>query len=160
MKRLVILIAFASVVFTSCSKQDIDDEKPEIDLTVSGSFPQNCDTIWLGETFTFKALFKDNMELGSFSIEIHENFDHHAHSTEVSECDLSPVKDPVNPFAFIQDYEIAGGLKEYDAGVPVAIPQGNGTGLFDEGDYHFFIRLTDKAGWSAQKGLSIKMLHR
>ena len=36
----------------------------------------------------------------------------------------------------------------------------SGNGLYDEGDYHFFISLTDKEGWSAQKGLSVKMLHR
>ena len=42
----------------------------------------------------------------------------------------------------------------------VEIPSGEGTELFDDGDYHFFISLTDDAGWSVQKGLSIKMLHR
>ena len=31
---------------------------------------------------------------------------------------------------------------------------------FDEGDYHFTIRLTDKEGWSIQKGLSIKMFYQ
>jgi hypothetical protein len=29
---------------------------------------------------------------------------------------------------------------------------------FDPGDYHFFISLTDREGWSAQKGLNIKVL--
>ncbi len=160
MKNLIILVAFASLVFVSCNREEIDDEKPEIDLTVSGAFPQNCDTLWLGESFTFKVLFSDNVELGSYSIEVHENFDHHAHSTEVTECDLDPVKTPVNPLYFIRDFEIPAGLTEYETNLQISLPAGNNEGNFDEGDYHFFIRLTDKEGWSAQKGLSIKMLHR
>jgi hypothetical protein len=160
MKKIIIFFAFASVVFVSCSKEKIDDEKPEIELTVSGAFPQNCDTIWLGESFTFKVLFSDNVELGSYSIEVHENFDHHAHSTEVTECDLDPVKTPVNPLYFIRDFEIPPGLTEYETNLLISLPAGNNEGNFDDGDYHFFIRLTDKEGWSAQKGISIKMLHR
>jgi hypothetical protein len=160
MKKIILFFAFATVVFASCSTEEIDDEKPEIDLTFSGAFPQNCDTLWLGETFSFKVLFKDNTELGSFSIEIHENFDHHAHSTEVTECDLDPVKTPVNPLFFIRDYEITTGLTEYETNLRISLPAENNEGNFDEGDYHFFIRLTDKEGWSAQKGLSIKLLRR
>lgn len=160
MKNLIILVAFASLVFVSCNREEIDDEKPEIDLTVSGAFPQNCDTLWLGESFTFKVLFSDNVELGSYSIEVHENFDHHAHSTEVTECDLDPVKTPVNPLYFIRDFEIPTGLTEYETNLQISLPAENNEGNFDDGDYHFFIRLTDKEGWSAQKGLSIKMLHR
>jgi hypothetical protein len=91
----------------------------------SGGLPQNCDTLWLGETFTFRALFTDNRALGSFSIEIHENFDHHAHSTEVTECELNPVKQPVNPFLFIRNFEIPEGLAEYEANVEILIPAGN-----------------------------------
>jgi hypothetical protein len=160
MKNLIILFAVATIVFGSCSREEIDDEKPEIDLSISGAFPQNCDTLWLGETYTFKALFKDNMELGSYSIEIHHNFDHHAHSTEVTVCEMSPVKTPVNPLYFIRDFEILPRLTEYGTTTQISLAKGNGEGNFDEGDYHFFIRLTDKEGWSTQKGLSIKMLHR
>jgi hypothetical protein len=48
----------ATVAFASCSSEEIDDEKPEIDLSISGAFPHNCDTLWLGETFTFKVLLQ------------------------------------------------------------------------------------------------------
>lgn len=159
--RIVIIPVFLLVLFSSCQKdEEIDKEKPVIDLSIPDAFPVNCDTLYFGEAFELKVLFIDNVELGSYSIGIHNNFDHHSHSTEVTECDLDPIKDPVNPFTFIDDFDIPAGLKEYETNVSVSIPSGNGNGAYDEGDYHFFISLTDKEGWSAQKGLSIKMLYR
>jgi hypothetical protein len=147
-------------VFAGCSKDDTDVIKPEINLNFDGAFPVNCDTLWLGETFTFKAQFSDNAELGSFSIEIHDNFDHHAHSTEVSNCELDPVKTPVNPFHLIRDFPLPEGATSHETDVQITIPEGNNKGAFDEGDYHLFISLTDREGWSAQKGLSIKIFKR
>jgi hypothetical protein len=160
MKKLFIAVGISAIFLAACTREKIDNEKPEIDLTVSGAFPQNCDTLWMGESFTFKVLFTDNVGLGSFSIEIHENFDHHAHSTEVTGCELDPVKTPVNPLYFIRDFEIPTGLTEYETNLQISLPAGDNEGNFDEGDYHFFIRLTDKEGWSAQKGLSVKLFHR
>jgi hypothetical protein len=116
--------------------------------------------MYFGESFTFRVLFSDNVELGSFSIDIHHNFDHHSHSTEVTECQLDPKINPDNPFVFIQDYTIPAGSKSYETNLSISLPSGNVGVLFDEGDYHFFISLTDKEGWSAQKGLSIKILRR
>ena len=159
--RIIIFPVLLLAFFSSCEKDDeIDQEKPGIDLSIQDAFPVNCDTLYFGESFELKALFTDNVELGSFSIDIHHNFDHHSHSTEVTECDLDPVKDPENPFKFIQDYSIPEGSKEYETNLSISIPSGNDNGEYDEGDYHFFISLTDKEGWSTQKGLSIKMLHR
>ncbi len=146
--------------FTSCEDDNVDDQKPEIDLTIPGAFPTNCDTLYFGETFMLKMKFTDNAELGSYSIDIHNNFDHHSHSTEVTECQLSPKKVPVNPFLFIQDYTIPEGATDHTTDLEISVPDGDTNGKFDEGDYHFFISLTDREGWSAQKGLSIKMLHR
>lgn len=154
---LVVLIAF----FSNCGeKGDIDKEKPSIGLTGQDAFPLNCDTLYFGEPFILKVLFSDNVELGSFSIDIHHNFDHHSHSTDVAECSLDPIKSPVNPFVFIGDYKIPTGQSAYRTNMPFIIPSGNENGEYDEGDYHFFISLTDKEGWSAQKGLSIKIIKR
>jgi hypothetical protein len=60
----------------------------------------------------------------------------------------------------IEEFEIPSNLMEYETDVSIAIPASNGTGSYDEGDYHFFISLTDAEGWSTQKGLSIKILYR
>jgi hypothetical protein len=159
--RILPLIFLALAFLSSCEKDEtIDLEKPVIDLSIPGAFPVNCDTLYFGESFEFNVLFSDNAELGSFSIDIHNNFDHHSHSTEVTECDLDPMKEPVNPFLFIEDYAISEEVNELETNRPIFIPAGDDDGLYDEGDYHFFISLTDKEGWSDQIGLSIKILHR
>lgn len=148
------------MLLLSCKKTEIDDQKPVIDLSKPGSFPGNCDTLYFGESFNFSASFTDNAGLGSYSLEIHHNFDHHSHSTDVSNCVMDPVKTAVNPYQFIMDYSIPPGQTEYAASNVITIPEGNQQGAFDEGDYHFYISLTDKEGWSSQKGLSIKILKR
>ena len=158
-KNLIILLSIA-FIFNACNREEIDTEKPVIDLSPSNVFPKNCDTLYFGETFTFKGFFSDNAELGSYSIDIHNNFDHHSHSTEINDCDLGDKKEPVNPFVFIQDYEIPSGQLEFEANDLINIPNGDGINLYDEGDYHFSISLTDNEGWSTFKGLSIKILRR
>ena len=158
--KIIIIPLLLLIIYNSCEKEAIDKEKPIIDLSIQDAFPVNCDTIFFGESFDLKVLFTDNFELGSYSIDIHNNFDHHSHSTEVTECNLDDKKDPVNPFLFIDDFDIPTNLEEYETNLSISIPSGNDNGEYDEGDYHFFISLTDKEGWSAQKGLSIKMLNR
>ena len=148
------------LVLAACNPVEIDDQKPVVDLSIMEAFPVNCDTLYLGESFTWKVRLTDNVELGSFSMEIHHNFDHHAHSTELDICELDPIKDPVNPYQTIMDFEIPAGSKEYMVNETIQIPLSDANGEIDPGDYHFFISLTDREGWSAQKGLNIKILRR
>lgn len=155
-----ILIITGIISFNACNEGDIDKEKPVIDLSIADAFPVNCDTLYFGESFTLRVRFTDNAELGSYSVEIHNNFDHHEHSTEVEECDTDPDKEPVNPWVFIQDYDITPGSVEYLTDIEIEIPSSDDLGLYDEGDYHFYISLTDAEGWSAQKGLSVKIMKR
>ena len=152
MKRLIFLLAPLLLIYFSCGN-DIDDVHPEIDISIQGGFPQNCDTIYLGQAFTFLALFTDNVELGSYSLEIHNNFDHHTHSTEANPCPYDPDKDPVNPWFFLQQFDIPVGSSSFTAQQTINVP-----GDVDPGDYHFQIRLTDHEGWQTLKGLSIKIL--
>lgn len=133
-------------------KEEIDTEYPEIILTDANAFPVQCSTVKRGQTFTFKALLRDNIRLGSFSLDIHHNFDHHSHSTEVAACAMEAKKTPVNPLLLIRSYPIPDGLQEYQANVEIEVPAD-----VDPGDYHFLIRVTDKEGWQTLKGLSIKV---
>ena len=159
--KYIIFSLLILIISISCDKdKDLDTEKPQIDNVFPEAFPTNCDTIYFGEAFDLKVLLKDNAELGSYSVSIHNNFDHHSHSTDVSDCNIDPIKIPVNPFVSIEDYSIPSGQTEYQTNVSIFIPANNGGEQYDEGDYHFFISLTDQEGWSAQKGMSIKMLHR
>lgn len=155
------MVLISVITFPSCiQSEEPDMEKPEIDLSFTGAFPLNCDTIYFGEAFEIKMIMKDNDELGGFNISIHNNFDHHNHSTEVTQCEMEPVKIPVNPITFIQDYEIDSGLQEHEVSLWLTLADSNQEGAFDSGDYHFFINLTDQSGWSTQKGLIVKILYR
>lgn len=147
-----ILLLVTVLLGMSCTGDPVDDQKPQIDMSWVDAFPVNCDTVFIGETFQFRAKFTDNVQLGSFSIDIHHNFDHHSHSTEVTTCELLPVKQAVNPFVYINEFDIPEGLKEYTAEITIAVPD-----EVDEGDYHFFISLTDREGWRAEKGISIQI---
>lgn len=157
MKKAKILIAvlIPLLVFTSCSsdKEEIDTEYPVIDVSASNAFPIQCSQVTRGQKITFRAKFTDNTALGSYSLDIHHNFDHHTHSTEVSNCTPEPIKKPVNPMLYINSVTIPQGQKSYEAVQEITIPTD-----VDPGDYHFLIRLTDKEGWGTIKGLSIKIL--
>ncbi|MDO6437799.1 DUF4625 domain-containing protein [Cyclobacterium sp. 1_MG-2023] len=155
------LVALVFIFSISCDSSDeTDTEKPVIDLSMADAYPTSCATIYFDEPFNFKAYFSDNFTLGSYSIDIHNNFDHHSHSTEEDDCTLDDKKTATNPYVFINDYEIPENLSSYEANLTMTIPSSDASGIFQEGDYHFYISLTDKEGWSTQKGLSIKILHK
>jgi hypothetical protein len=153
-KHLYLNLLLLLSLFAACKKEEqIDTVYPEINNNTADAFPIQCSTLKRGEKFIFKATFSDNVELGSSSIDIHHNFDHHSHSTEVSDCDMEAIKAPVNPFVLIKTFPIAAGQKTYTINEEVLVPLDA-----DPGDYHFLIRLTDKAGWQTIKGISIKII--
>lgn len=154
-KKTGYLILGLVMVFllSNCKKEteEIDTSYPEI-IASASSFPQQCSIIKRGESFTFKAQVSDNVELGSMNIDIHHNFDHHSHSTEVNSCNMEAIKTPVKPYLLIREINIPAGQKHYEATATINVPA-----EIDPGDYHFLIRITDKAGWQTIKGISIKI---
>jgi hypothetical protein len=155
MKKLIIISLLITASFSACKKDNqatIDTEYPVIDVTATTAFPKQCSTVKRGEKFTFRAQLSDNSQLGSISLDIHHNFDHHTHSTEVESCNMDTKKTPVKPFLMIQSYSIPTGSKSYEVQQEITVPSD-----IDPGDYHFMIRLTDKEGWQTIKGLSIKI---
>jgi hypothetical protein len=154
--KSISLALLSVVVLSNCGKENsepIDTIYPEIDVSMANAFPKQCSTVKRGEKFTFIAQLSDNSQLGSVSVDIHHNFDHHSHSTEVSDCKSDPVKPAVKPFLFIQSFNLPAGQKSHQTAIDITVP-----GDVDPGDYHFLIRLTDKEGWQTLKGLSIKIL--
>lgn len=136
-----------------CKKENAPDtEYPVINISATDAFPIQCSSMSRGQKFMFKAHFSDNVELGSYSLDVHHNFDHHNHSTEVNDCNMDPVKIPVKPLLLIKTYDIPKGQKSYSANIELEVPAD-----VDQGDYHFMIRLTDQQGWQTIKGLSIKI---
>lgn len=150
---IAVLISLLALASCSSDNNEIDTEYPVIDIAASNAFPIQCSEITRGQKITFRAKFTDNSALGSYSLDIHHNFDHHTHSTEVNNCVSDPIKKPVNPMLYINSVAIPNGEKSYEAVQEITIPTD-----IDPGDYHFMIRLTDKEGWQTIKGLSIKIL--
>ncbi|NGF57965.1 DUF4625 domain-containing protein [Parapedobacter sp. SGR-10] len=154
-RQIIFLFLAVAGLFVACEKDsnnEIDQDPPQIHIDFAGAFPVQCSEIERGQKFTFKARLSDNVALGNVSVDIHHNFDHHSHSTEIDECDLAPKKSPIKPLVFIKSYTIAQGLKEYETNVEIDVPAD-----IDPGDYHFMIIVTDQEGWSDTKGLSIKI---
>ena len=137
MKKIVISLSLLCAL-CACSSSD-DDEAKDMSqpiITDQGitANPIDCQVYHRGETIPFNYFFTDDTELGTYNIEIHNNFDHHTHST-------SSV-----------DFAIPTGLRQYDAKINIPIPAD-----IDPGDYHFMVRLTDRAGWQQLKAVAIKI---
>ncbi|TKC10709.1 DUF4625 domain-containing protein [Pedobacter polaris] len=152
--RSLCFLAAVLLTIAGCKKESetVDTTYPIIAISSADAFPKQCSIVKRGEKFLFKASLSDNVQLGSVSIDIHHNFDHHSHSTEVNDCTLEPIKIPVKPLLLIKDFPLPDGQRNYQIAQEIAVPAD-----IDAGDYHFLIRLTDQAGWQTIKGLSIKI---
>ena len=162
MKRIIFmslttaLACVLSLCFTACSDDDNKDmTKPAISSNAETDNPINCQVYHRGDVIPFRYTFTDNVELGNFNIEIHSNHDHHTHSTEAVECEEDHEHEqttPVNPWIYNQDFSIPAKSQTYVASVDIPIPTD-----IDPGDYHFMIRVTDKAGWQEIKSIAIEI---
>jgi hypothetical protein len=141
---------------SACGSSDDDDTKdmtkPVINTKDVVAVPTDCEVYKRGDVIPFNSLFTDDTELGSYNIEIHQNFDHHTHSTSSVECQMDEKKDPVKPWTYNQDFSIPSGQKSFTARHDIAIPAD-----IDLGDYHFMVRLTDCAGWQQIHAVAIKI---
>jgi len=155
------------LVFTACSDDEKDTAKPSILGVGTASSvvnPVNCQLYHRGDTIHFFYVFEDDTELGSFNIEVHDNSDHHSHSTESNdhnqesgECTHSEEHHhdadehaAEQHWVYNQVFEIPAGQRRYEARVDIPIPLN-----IAEGDYHFMIRVTDRSGWMQLKALAI-----
>ena len=131
------------------------NEKDMVPPTIEDSedcYPQQCQSFFRGEVIPVRCLFADDNELGNYNIEVHNNFDHHTHSTVAGECEMEEKKSPVNPWVYNKDYHIPEGQTAYQANLEIPIPTD-----IDTGNYHFVIRLTDATGWQQIKSVSISI---
>ncbi len=151
----------------SCGSDDENNKdmtRPVISdkgITVS---PINCDVYHPGDVIYFRYLLEDNQELGNFTINIHDNFDHHSHGTESDEHEEVECEGHEEhheeahgdesgvAWKFSQDYEIPAGQKSYVASVDIPIPED-----VRHGDYHLMINVTDKATWNQFKIIAIRI---
>ena len=126
---------------------------PEIAADGEQTCPVDCQQFKRGSVIPFHYLLSDNVELGSYNIEVHNNFDHHTHSTSAAECEIEAEKAPVKPWVYNSDFDIPQGQQAYTAIINIDIPAD-----IDPGDYHFMVRLTDQTGWQQLRSMAIKIV--
>ncbi len=146
----------ATILLFACSNSDdttIDEEKPTISVNYSGGFPQACEEFQRGQSYTFRAMVTDNMELAAYSLNIHHNFDHHTHDDQGAQCDLNPIKSAINPMIFMENHSIENGGTSYEINLTVTIPSD-----IDTGDYHCAFSVTDATGWQSRTSIDIKIV--
>jgi len=160
MKFTTKYICFLSLIIlfiSSCSNDtniDKDLEKPTITVNYTEGFPQGCTQLVKGKTYNFRAKVTDNKALVAYSLDIHNNFDHHTHDDQITECQLGEIKTAVNPLIFIENYTTEGDdLTNYEINIPVTIPDD-----IDTGDYHCSYSVTDKTGWQAITSIDIQII--
>ena len=149
------LIAFSMLFLASCSSSDdssVDEEKPTITVNYAGGFPQACETLERGETYTFRAQVTDNLGLAAYSLNIHHNFDHHTHDDQGAQCELEETKAAVNPMIYIENFDTPSGTTDYEISISITIPED-----VDPGDYHCSYSVTDVTGWQSRTSVDIKI---
>ena len=153
--KKTIFSAFLLCALCACSSSDKTEDMTQPEITADGeqTCPVDCQQFKRGSVIPFHYLLSDNVELGSYNIEVHNNFDHHTHSTSAAECEIDAEKTPVNPWVYNSDFDIPQGLQTYTAIINIDIPAD-----IDPGDYHFMVRLTDQAGWQQLKSMAIKIV--
>ncbi|MBZ9730211.1 DUF4625 domain-containing protein [Salegentibacter sp. JZCK2] len=139
--RLVYLFSItASLLFASCSDDDtvIDTESPEITIME----PHDDEEIAPGGELHFEALFTDNVELASYKIDVHSNFDGHDHA--------SLKQSEGKTWSYSEVFQIEPGQTSFTAVQHIEVPETIDGMAISEGVYDVGVFVTDAAGNEAQ----------
>lgn len=167
-KNLFYILALCAITmgFAACENKSKDTTPPVIDEATF--LPADCDIYYLGDTLRVHFICTDDAELGNFNIEIHNNFDHHTHGTSGVDCDEEGEEHHheegeehhqdhetvEGAWVYNRDFAIARGLKADTLDIKIPVPE-----EMLDGDYHFMLRLTDRAGWQTIKAVPIHLKH-
>jgi len=147
---LTSLILLGAAAFTSCEKDDVDNEKPVIRLIA----PEEDEEIRPGSDIHFDVEFSDNVALGSYKVNIHWGEDH-THSATLStraEEEGEPFERPwlEKEFIALGDEPIAGKrsvtVHHHHIVIPETITVDGVEKPIKEGHYHFMVHCIDEAG--------------
>lgn len=156
MKKIIFSLSLLCALSACSSSSDDNAPKdmtyPEIKTEGYVPNPIDCQVYHRGDVIPVEFMLTDDTELGSYNIEIHNNFDHHTHNTSSVDCPLDDKKKAQNPWVLNKDYEIPTGQRSYKVRVDIKIPEDK-----DPGDYHFMLRVTDRAGWQQLHAVAIKI---
>lgn len=136
LKINITLSILSLFILNACTDDDLilDTEKPTIQLAL----PTDHQEYEFGDTINLQAILKDNIELGSYKIEIHADSDGHEHRISTTNWSFT-------------DTGNLSGNKEYLLNKTIPLPEGD----FTEGHYHLGLIVTDKAGNETQSFLEI-----
>ena len=114
MKKSILQISVLAMlaIFSSCSSDDKDTEKPTVQIIT----PANESDYGEGDNINITFVLTDNEALKSFKIDIHEN-DGHNHGPR-------PAGNVGTPFSYELIENINGNLKTFSKTVVVTIPVG------------------------------------
>ena len=157
--KINLIALFALIVVASCVKDD-DREilPPEIEIIS----PWFCDTIYFDEPvmYRFKITDESNVGLGNFSMDIHNNFNHHSHGSHES-CTMDPVRTAVHPYENVWIVNLPDDQSEYLLEMEITMPlMKDDQHEHDQGDYHFHIYITNSEGYQTFTSLDVKLLKR
>lgn len=129
MKKITILslmILLTGVLFTACKKndKDVDTTPPQVNVIS----PEQEQSWPAGSDLYFSAKFSDNVDLGRYSMDIHEAFDGHGHGKNFAAFRYE-----------LKNQAITG--KEHYVIMDVSIPE-----EAIPGKYHLTLYVTDQAG--------------
>ncbi|WP_410878213.1 DUF4625 domain-containing protein [Myroides sp. DW712] len=135
---LAVISMVSAFAFTSCSSDDsTDTQKPEVNLIA----PKEGAKLEVGKDIHFDMEVSDNEGLGSYNVDIHNNFDGHGHSGENHTHAISTLAVDTKPFAYNKTWDL-GGKKNDDVHHHEIIIAADAT----PGKYHFVVKVLDKAG--------------
>lgn len=128
-------ILMLSTLFVSCSDDEKqgDTTKPVITLNA----PAEGAVLKPGTHIHFDMDLEDDVMLGSYKVEIHNNFDGHGHTKAEAEAGTAQT----TPFAYNNSWSVSGQKNIHIHHHEIEIPA-NAT----EGNYHLMVYCTDAAG--------------
>lgn len=131
----VVSVMILSVLFVSCSDDDKlgDTTKPVITLNA----PAEGAVLMPGSHIHFDMDLADDVMLGSYKVEIHNNFDGHDHTKAAAEAETGNT----TPFSYNNSWDVSGQKNIHIHHHEIEIPT-NAT----EGNYHLMVYCTDAAG--------------
>jgi|AGTN01.3.fsa_nt_gi hypothetical protein len=147
---LASIVLLGALAFTSCEKEEVDNEKPLIDLIA----PEEDEAFQPGSDIHFEVEFSDNVALASYKVNIHGAFDGHTHSVVSTRAEEDAVEFEKtwmeSDFIALGEEPISGKrsvtVHHHEIEIPATINEGGIAKPIKEGHYHFTVYCTDEAG--------------
>lgn len=76
-------LLFIALIFSACSEEDVDVTDPTVSNILLNDLSEDIQ-VNPGSTMHFDAVFSDDVRLGEFKVDIHDNFDGHGHGRILS----------------------------------------------------------------------------